>query len=183
MERRIGNKTLDMVYIALFAVIIAICSWICVPTAIPFTLQTFAVFLAVAVLGGKRGSMTVLLYLLMGAVGLPVFSGFTGGIGRLFDATGGYKLGFILAALVMWGAEYFFGKKDLVLGVSMVLGILLCYAFGTAWYVFLYGSTTGASLATVLGVCVFPFVIPDMIKIGMVLAFRKRLVKVLNLSN
>lgn len=182
MGQRIGNKTLDMVYIALFAVIMTICSWICIPTAIPFTLQTFAVFLAVAVLGGKRGSMAVFLYLLMGAVGLPVFFGFTGGIGRLFDATGGYLLGFLLAALVMWGAEHLFGKNDLVLGISMVLGLLLCYTFGTSWYLFLYGKTTGMSLAAVLSVCVIPFVIPDIVKISMALVFSKRLIKVLQLQ-
>lgn len=182
MEQRIGNKTLDMVYTALFAVVMVICSFICIPTAIPFTLQTFAVFLAVAVLGGKRGSMAVFLYLLMGAIGLPVFVGFTGGIGRLFDATGGYLLGFLLAALVMWGAEHLFGKKDLVLCISMVLGLLLCYTFGTAWYLFLYGNTTEMSLAAVLSVCVIPFMIPDIIKIAMVLVLRKRLIKVLRLQ-
>ena len=182
MEQRTSNKTLDMVYTALFAVVMVICSFICIPTAIPFTLQTFAVFLAVAVLGGKRGSMAVFLYLLMGAIGLPVFVGFTGGIGRLFDATGGYLLGFLLAALVMWGAEHLFGKKDLVLCISMVLGLLLCYTFGTAWYLFLYGKTTEMSLAAVLSVCVIPFMIPDIIKIAMVLVLRKRLIKVLRLQ-
>ncbi|MFR0986351.1 MAG: biotin transporter BioY [Frisingicoccus sp.] len=68
-------KTLDMAYIGLFAVVIAICSWISIPTVVPFTLQTFAVFLAVAVLGGKR-HFIVIVYVLLGAVGLPVFSGF-----------------------------------------------------------------------------------------------------------
>ena len=76
-------RTYDMAYIAVFTVLIAICSWISIPTAIPFTLQTFAVFLSVSVLGGKRGTMAVLLYVLLGAIGLPVFSGFTGGIGIL----------------------------------------------------------------------------------------------------
>ena len=63
-------KTLDMAYIGLFAVVIAICSWISIPTVVPFTLQTFAVFLAVAVLGGKRGTLSVIVYVLLGAVGL-----------------------------------------------------------------------------------------------------------------
>ena len=66
-----------MVYIAVFAVLIAICSWISIPTTVPFTLQTFAVFLAVGVLGGKRGSLSVLIYILLGAVGIPVFAGFS----------------------------------------------------------------------------------------------------------
>ena len=72
------NKTLDMVYIALFAVLIAVCSWISIPTTVPFTLQTFGVFVTVGVLGGKRGSLAVLIYLLLGAIGVPVFAGFTG---------------------------------------------------------------------------------------------------------
>ena len=76
-------KTIDMVYIAVFAVLIAICSWISIPTTVPFTLQTFAVFLAVGVLGGKRGSLSVLIYILLGAVGIPVFAGFSGGFGNL----------------------------------------------------------------------------------------------------
>ena len=69
------SKTYDMVYIAVFAVLIAICSWISIPMTVPFTLQTFAVFLAVGVLGGKRGSLAVLIYILLGAVGIPVFAG------------------------------------------------------------------------------------------------------------
>ena len=84
------NKTLDMVYIALFAVLIAICSWISIPTSIPFTLQTFGIFVTVGVLGGKRGSFAVFIYLLLGAIGVPVFAGFSGGMGVLLGTTGGY---------------------------------------------------------------------------------------------
>ena len=73
-------KTVDMAYIALFAVLITICSWISIPAAVPLTFQTFGVFLAVGVLGGKRGTLSVVTYLLLGAVGLPVFSGFRGGL-------------------------------------------------------------------------------------------------------
>ena len=100
-----------MAYIGLFAVVIAICSWISIPTVVPFTLQTFAVFLAVAVLGGKRGTLSVIVYVLLGAVGLPVFSGFKGGIGVLLNTTGGYIIGFIFSALLMWAFEKAFGKK------------------------------------------------------------------------
>ena len=76
------SKTFDMVYIAVFAVLIAICSWISIPTLVPFTMQTFALFLAVGTLGGRRGTMAVLIYLLLGAVGIPVFAEFSkaGGI-------------------------------------------------------------------------------------------------------
>ena len=75
------GKTYDMVYIAVFVVVMAICSWISIPATVPFTLQTFGVFLAVGVLGGKRGTLSILVYILLGAVGVPVFAGFSGGIG------------------------------------------------------------------------------------------------------
>lgn len=77
------SKTYDIVYIAVFAVIMAICSWISIPTAVPFTLQTFGVFVAVGVLGGKRGTLSILVFILLGAIGVPVFAGFSGGIGVL----------------------------------------------------------------------------------------------------
>lgn len=89
--------------VALFAALMAICSWVSIPTPVPFTLQTFAVFLAPGLLGGKMGTIAVGTYLLLGAVGLPVFAGFSGGIGTLLGATGGYLLGFLLTALVIWG--------------------------------------------------------------------------------
>ena len=123
------NKTLDMVYIAMFTVLIAICSWISIPTTVPFTLQTFGVFVTVGVLGGKRGSLSVLIYLLLGAIGIPVFAGFTGGMGIVLGSTGGYIIGFLLSALLMWGMEKLLGKKTWVLALSMVLGLLVCYIF------------------------------------------------------
>ncbi len=161
-------KTLDMAYIGLFAVIIAICSWISIPTVVPFTLQTFAVFLAVAVLGGKRGALSVIVYVLLGAVGLPVFSGFKGGIGVLLNTTGGYIIGFIFSALLMWAFEKAFGKKAWALILSMILALALCYAFGTIWFMIVYANNVGAvGLSAVLGWCVIPFVIPDLIKIAL----------------
>ena len=126
------TKTLDMVYIGLMACLMTICSWISIPTVVPFTLQTMGVFLAVGLLGGKRGSLAVLVYILLGAVGLPVFSGFKGGIGALLGTTGGYIVGFLASALVMWAMEKAFGKAKWVLPVSMVLGLIACYAIGTA---------------------------------------------------
>lgn len=161
-------KTLDMAYIGLFAVVIAICSWISIPTVVPFTLQTFAVFLAVAVLGGKRGALSVIVYVLLGAVGLPVFSGFKGGIGVLLNTTGGYIIGFIFSALLMWAFEKAFGKKAWALILSMILALALCYAFGTIWFMIVYANNVGAvGLSAVLGWCVIPFVIPDLIKIAL----------------
>ena len=177
------SKTLDMIYIAIFAVLIAICSWISIPTTVPFTLQTFGVFVSVGTLGGKRGSLSVLVYLLLGAVGIPVFAGFTGGIGIILGTTGGYIVGFLLAALVMWGMERLLGRKTWVLALSMVLGLLVCYAFGTVWFMTVYARSTGAiGLGTALGWCVFPFVIPDIVKIILALLVCKRLAGIVKIN-
>lgn len=89
------SKTYDMAYIAIFTVLMAVCSWISIPATVPFTLQTFGVFVAVGVLGGKRGSLAVLIYILLGVIGVPVFAGFSGGIGAILGTTGGYILGFL----------------------------------------------------------------------------------------
>ena len=169
-------RTLDMAYIGLFAVIIAICSWISIPTVVPFTLQTFAVFLAVAVLGGKRGTLSVIGYVLLGAVGLPVFSGFKGGIGVLLNTTGGYIIGFIFSALLMWAFEKAFGRKAWALILSMILALALCYAFGTIWFMIIYANNVGAvGLSAVLGWCVIPFIIPDLIKIALAFILSRRI--------
>lgn len=176
-------NTKDMVRIALFAVVIAICSWLSIPAAVPFTLQTFGIFLTVAVLGGKRGTMAVTLYLLMGIVGIPVFAGFTGGVGRLLGATGGYIVGFLLSAVVMWVMEKLLGKKQWVLALSMVLGLIICYTFGTIWFIIVYARSTGPiGLWTALGWCVFPYIIPDMIKIVLALLLNKKLASLIRIS-
>lgn len=172
-----------MAYIAMFAGVMAVCSWISIPYIVPFTLQTFGVFLAVGVLGGKRGTLSVLIYILLGAIGLPVFAGFSGGIGSILGTTGGYIIGFLFSALVMWGMEAAFGKKLWVRALSMVSGLLVCYAFGTAWFMFMYARTSGAvGLGTVLGWCVIPFIIPDLVKIALALLLCKRLAKLIRLE-
>lgn len=172
------SKTYDMAYIAIFAVLMAVCSWISIPTTVPFTLQTFGVFMAVGVLGGKRGTLSVLVYILLGAVGVPVFAGFSGGIGVIFNSTGGYIVGFLLSALIMWGMEKLWGKKPVVQILSMVVGLAACYALGTIWFMVVYARNTGAvGLGTVLGWCVIPFIIPDLVKIALAFVLSRRVRK------
>lgn len=172
------RKTYDMAYSAIFAGLIAICSWISIPMTVPFTLQTFAVFLAVAVLGGRRGTMAVAVYVLLGAIGVPVFAGFTGGISIIMNNTGGYIIGFIFSALFMWLMERLFGKSIWVQAVSMVAGLVICYAIGTVWFMAVYMRTTGeVGLMTVLGWCVIPFIVPDVVKIVLALSLGKTLRK------
>ena len=167
--------TKDIVQIGIFAALIAICSWISIPTAVPFTLQTFGVFMAVEVLGGKRGTIAVLVYLLLGAVGLPVFAGFTGGVGILLGSTGGYIVGFLFAALLMWLLESVLPQSPAVSILAMVAGLLVCYAMGTVWFMVVFTRNNGAvELMTVLGWCVFPFIIPDLIKIALAWLLSRR---------
>lgn len=177
------SKTYDIVYIGVFAVLIAICSWISIPTVVPFTLQTFAVFLSVGVLGGKRGTMAVVVYVLLGVIGVPVFAGFSGGIGIILNNTGGYIIGFVFSALIMWLMESMLGRKLWVQGVSMALGLLACYAVGTVWFMSVYTRNTGAvGVATVLGWCVIPFIIPDIVKITLALVLSGRISKAIRIN-
>ncbi len=175
---RRSSKTYDIVYVALFAVLITICSWISIQTTVPFTLQTMGVFLAVGILGGRRGTLSVLVYILLGAIGLPVFSGFTGGIGILLGSTGGYIIGFLFSALAMWGIEHLLGTSMPVELISMLIGLVICYAFGTVWFMIVYTRGNGpVSLGAVLGWCVIPFIIPDLIKIAAALLIAPRVRK------
>ena len=178
-------KISDMVYIATGAVLIAICSWIIIPTEIPFTLQTFAVFFILMLLGGERGTVSILIYILLGGVGVPVFAGFKGGIGVLLGNTGGYIWGFIIIGLIYILFTRVFRKKNIFIKITaLVIGLAICYAFGTAWYVFIYIRDSGAiGLLTVLGWCVFPFIIPDLIKMALAVFISKRIAPVLKLED
>ena len=158
-----------MVRSAVFATLIGLCAWISIPTApIAFTLQTFGVFLALGVLGGKWGSLSILIYLLLGAVGAPVFSGFQGGPGVLLGATGGYIWGFLGAGLVYWCFE------KLCKPLSFLLGILCCYLCGSLWYS-IYAGTAGFGAALVQ--CVLPYLLPDGVKLTLAYTLSKRLRK------
>ncbi len=162
----LGLKTLDLAYIAVCAALIAVCSWIQIPTVVPFTLQTFAVFLALYFLGGKKGTLSVFIYIMLGLIGLPVFSGFKGGPAALFGMTGGYIMGFMLQAAIFWLFENIFGRKIWSEMLSLFLGLAACYAFGTAWFMFMWSGENGPiSLMTALGLCVFPFVLIDIAKL------------------
>lgn len=173
------NKTRNIVFIALFAVLMAVCSWISIPTAIPITMQTFAVFLTLNFLGGKKGTVSVCIYLLLGLIGLPVYANFTSGIGMLLGMTGGYMIGWIFSGLVMWLMEKLLGRKLWAQFVSMLVGLLVCYIAGTVWFMVVYAQSSGpVGLWTALLWCVIPFVIPDLVKLGLALWLSQRLEKI-----
>ncbi len=177
VKKKTNSKITDMVYIGLSAAIIAVCSWISIPLTVPITLQTMGVVLISGLFGAKRGTLSILLYILIGAIGVPVFSGFKSGFGVLIGSTGGYIIGFIFTALIV-GIVSDKTNKLWALILSMVVGILVCYAFGTAWFAVVYAKTNEpASLATILGWCVIPFLIPDAIKIALAAVLTNRLKK------
>lgn len=167
----------NIVYVAVGAALITVCSWISLPVfLVPFTLQTFAVCLITALLGWRMGLEAVVVYILLGVVGLPVFSGFRGGVGALLGMTGGYIVGFLFTALVVGIAADRLGRKIPVLAVSMVVGLLLCYAFGTIWFVRVYTSSKGPiTFLSALGMCVFPYLIPDAVKIALAVFLTRKL--------
>lgn len=174
MNRRLTAK--DLSYIAMGVALIAVCSWISIPLPVPITLQTFAICLITAVLGLRLGLWAVVVYILLGAAGLPVFSGFRSGIGTLLGTTGGYIIGFIFTALVVGLGVKNFGRKPPLLALFMAIGILLCYTFGTAWFVLVYTRTSGAiGVLTALSLCVFPYLLPDAVKILLAVSLTGRL--------
>ena len=166
----------EIAYTALGVALMIICSWLSVPLTVPFTMQTFAVCLVAALFGLKIGMWAVAVYLLLGIAGVPVFAGFEGGLGYLLGATGGYLVGFLLTALVVGIVADKRGRGKKVLISAMVIGVLLCYALGTAWFVLVYTRTSGpVGVATALVWCVLPYVIPDIVKIVMAALLTNRL--------
>ena len=128
-------KTRNMVLSALFAALLAICARISLPLgAINFTLQTFGIFLALLTLGGKWGSVSIFVYIALGVMGLPVFSGFQGGLSAITGPTGGCLIGFMLTALLYWLAQATLGQRFFVKISALILGLILCYFFGWLWY-------------------------------------------------
>lgn len=158
-------KAKKMALCGLFTAVLAMCAWISIPFGDSvITLQTFGIFLTLGLLGGKLGSLTVLVYLLLGAVGVPVFSAFRGGLGALLGTTGGYIFGFMLTALVYWILTSLHNSPAVRL-VAMILGLFLCYACGSYWYLSRYLSSGSATLGLVLLKCVVPYLIPDAVKL------------------
>lgn len=129
-------KTKQMVLIALMTAVTCVLGPLSIPlpfSPVPISLTNFAIFLAIFVLGMKNGTISFIIYLLLGAVGVPVFSSFRGGLQVLAGPTGGYLIGFIFLALIMGFALDHFDRKLLPTSIGMIIGMVVCYAFGTVW--------------------------------------------------
>lgn len=157
-------KAKTMVLIALMAAIICILGPISLTipvSVVPISLTNLAVYFTVYVLGMKRGTVSYLVYLLLGLVGLPVFSGYTGGAGKLFGPTGGYLIGFIFMALICGFFIEKWQSKLYMHFLGMVLGTIVCYIFGTVWLAI--QAHMGFYQALAAGV--LPFIVGDLVKI------------------
>ncbi len=160
-----GFTVKELTRTALMSALIAVCAWVSIPTAVPFTLQLLGIFTAVRLLGGRNGTLSIVLYIALGAAGLPVFANFGGGIGALAGPTGGYILGFIFIGLIYRAFEKRISSQ-LRAEAALLAGLAACYAFGTFWFMQSMranGRETG--FAAALSSCVFPFILPDIAKL------------------
>lgn len=172
-ERR--KAIYDIAVIAISAALITVCAWISVPLGpVPFTLQTMAILAVLMTAGGRRGTIAIAVYLALGAIGVPVFAGFKGGPASFIGPTGGFIAGFIAASLIFWLLEKLVFLKLMTTPLkrfifSLVNGLVfetVLYTVGVIWFMTVYAAQTGpVGLGSVLGWCVIPFFIPDMVKL------------------
>ena len=175
-------STADLTVIAVCTVLITVCSWISIPSVVPFTLQTFAVFCVLETTGGRRGTLAIVVYILLAAMGIPVLHGFSGGPGAVLGTTGGYLLGFVLIGLVYWLNEKVLGTALPARIAALLLGLILCYAFGTAWFIVVYARNSGpVGLDTALSWCVLPFIVPDLVTLVLAVLLASRLRKIIRI--
>lgn len=159
-----NQKIANLTVIALFTAIMCILGplSIIIPVSpVPITFTNLAIFLAVIILGWKKGTISYLVYMLIGFVGVPVFSGFTAGPGKLLGPTGGYLIGFIFMAIIAGLIIEKFPDNKILHVAGMVLGTLVLYAFGTAWLAYQANMPFGAALMA----GVVPYILGDAIKI------------------
>ncbi len=166
------SRTYTLAVTAVMTAVLCITAPFSIPVGpVPVSLATLIIMLTVYILGWKCGTVSILIYLLLGAVGLPVFSGFSGGFVKLAGPTGGYLVGYVLLALIaglFFRLGHTFPKliiTRLIQAAGMLLGTAALYALGTAWFCIV----TDSALAYALSLCVLPFIPGDLIKIIIVL--------------
>jgi len=197
-EPKSRNTLYSYLLCALFAALTAIFSQIMIPlpfTPVPINLALLAVWLCGAVLGAKRGAIAILVYILLGAVGVPVFHGFMGGLGVLAGPTGGYIAGY-LPAVVIFGFLYnkyinvnnsnnsnnsnndknYHQKPVIRILLTIIIGLpalAACYMVGTVWFIV----TTGTNFLAAMMMCVVPFIPGDILKFVLAAAIMETLRK------
>ena len=177
MEKTQKSNTRQLTLVGVIAAVTCILGPLSLPIGIvPISLTNLVIYFAVYVLGRKRATLSYLVYLFIGLIGLPVFSGFSGGFTKLFGPTGGYLIGFIFMAFISGIFIDKFLTKIYMCFLGMILGTIATYIFGTAWLAYQAHLTFNAALS----VGVLPFIPGDIVK--MVIAsligpqIRKRLI-------
>ncbi|MBQ9493234.1 MAG: biotin transporter BioY [Oscillibacter sp.] len=156
------SRIRDMCLVGVMAAVTCVLAPLSIPIGpVPVTLTNLAVYLSLYLLGMRRSVLSYLVYLLLGVAGLPVFSGFSGGLGKLAGPTGGYIIGFLPMAVIGGAAVERFQKRA-VHFLAMVLGTAVCYALGTAWFC----AVMNTGVVAALGQAVFPFIPVDLAKIA-----------------
>lgn len=171
------NKVYPLAMTAVMAAVTCVLAPMSIPIGlVPISLTNLAIYISLYLLGWKRGTLSYVVYLLIGMVGMPVFSGYEGGLGKLMGPTGGYIIGFIPMAVIAGLVIDKFHNRGIQLA-GMIAATIVCYAFGTAWFCIQGGYVLGAALST----CVFPFIPFDLAKMVVSMAIgptiRARLIK------
>jgi biotin transport system substrate-specific component len=151
-----------------------LCSWLSIPFFINITLQVFAVFFVSSIATPAISFLSVISYISLGLVGVPVLSGFKGGISAFAGASGGFIIGLAFSALIISLFSHCYSEKKYLHLTVMFLSLFVCYLCGVLWYMFVFNYSVNVSFIDCLLICVIPFVVPDILKIFLVwIAYRK----------
>ncbi len=169
-----SKLTYDISLVAFFTTLLVISSWFTIPFVIPFTLQTLVIFICILVLNLKKSILILIIYFILGVIGIPVFNSFQSGIGVFVGPTGGFLIGFIPMIIISTLLKKVFTKtnNNILVFLSLFIGLICCYIISVLWYILIYDTTT--NLINVLSILVLPFIIPDIIKIIIAMLIAKR---------
>ncbi len=170
----------NMIFVSLFATLMCIGAWLHFPGPVPATMQTFVVFVALGLMGSRNTFIMLVIYVLLGALGLPVFSGFTSGFGALTGPTAGFVWGFLLGVPVFYIFERYFSRKKILIIIGYIIYILIHYIPGALWYCYFnLGALSVEGIISSSLVTVVPFIVPDAIKLVLSLFVVKRLRRII----
>ena len=172
-----SKLTYNISLIAFFTTLLVISSWFTIPFVIPFTLQTLVIFIFIQVLDLKKSVAILLIYFLLGIIGIPVFNSFQSGLGVFIGPTGGFLIGFIPMIIVsklltLNKSNKTSKSKNLSTFISLFIGLVCCYVISVLWYILIYDTST--NVLSALSILVLPFIIPDIIKIIISMMIVKR---------
>lgn len=185
MKKR-RNSVRTMIFISLFATLMCIGAWLHFPSPVPATMQTFVVMCALGITGSKNTFIMLVIYIMLGILGLPVFSGFTSGFGALTGPTAGFIWGFLIGVPVFALSQKIMKNKKYSLCIGYIIYIIIHYIPGALWYCFFsFGEISPSKLLSSLTVTVLPFILPDAIKtlIAVITVRKVRSIKILSKSD